>query len=75
MPEEDRDVESYYEYNWLGRAVSLGGLAARGAATLIDRGLKEAATTLKEAERAFKEELDPNIEDAKILEERDEPRE
>lgn len=53
-----------------GKMAMLGGAAVRLSAGLIDRGLSRAAATVAEAGRAFGRELDPNIEDAKILEER-----
>ncbi len=53
-----------------GRAALLGGTAIRLTARLIDEGVERAATVYVEAERAFKRELDPNMEDAKILGER-----
>jgi hypothetical protein len=59
---------------WLDRAWLLGGGAVRLTANLIDRALDRAATTVAEAERAFHREVDPNVSDAKILEEVEEPR-
>ena len=59
---------------WLDRARLLGGGAVRLTANLIDRALDRAATTAAEAERAFRREIDPNVSDAKILEEVEEPR-
>jgi hypothetical protein len=52
-----------------GRAALLGGTAVRFAANLIDKTLDRAASTVAEAEQAFKRELDPTMEDAKILDE------
>ena len=57
-----------------GKAALLGGSAVRFTAEVIDRTLDIAAETVAEAERAFKRELDPSMEDAKILEEWDEDR-
>jgi hypothetical protein len=58
----------------LGRAKLLGGGAVRLKANLIDRVLDRAATTAAETERTFRRELDPNVSDAKVLEEIEEPR-
>lgn len=58
----------------VGRAKLLGGGAVRLAANLIDRALDRAAATAADAERAFRRELDPNVSDAKVLEETEEPR-
>ena len=56
----------------VGRAALLSGTAVRFTARLIDRVLDRAASTVAEAEAAFRRELDPNVEDAKILDEWDE---
>ena len=53
----------------LARLGLIGGGAVRVAARAIDRGLERAAEIAADAEDAFKKELDPNIEDATILEE------
>ena len=52
----------------------LGGAAVRGAAKLIDAALDRAATIVAESERAYRQGRDPNIEDAKVIEEREERR-
>lgn len=54
-----------------GKAALLGGTAVRFTANLIDKTLDRAASTVAEAEQAFKRELDPTMEDAKILDEWD----
>ncbi len=71
MPDRNDRRPRFYELNWLGKTVFLGGTAVRLTANLIDHTLERAADTVVEAERAFKSELDTNIEDAKILEERE----
>jgi len=58
----------------VGRAKLIAGGAVRLTANLIDRALGQAATTVAEAERAVRRELDPNVSDAKIIEEVDERR-
>jgi hypothetical protein len=69
MPDQ-RPVRRTERLNWLGRAVVVGGGAIRLAANAIDGVIKHAADVVIDAERAFKQGLDPNIEDAKVLEER-----
>ncbi|GAB5518703.1 MAG: hypothetical protein RhofKO_09540 [Rhodothermales bacterium] len=54
---------------WLGKAAFLGGAAAYLTGRAVSAGLKRAATVLADAEDAFKRELDPNVEDAKIIDE------
>ncbi len=65
----ERWIQRFERAGVLGRAKLLGGGAVRFTANLIDRALDRAATTTAEAERAFKRELDPNMEEAKILDE------
>lgn len=69
MPDRDDRPVRFYDLNWLGKTVFLGGTAVRLTANLIDRSLERAADIVVESERAFKQGRDPNIEDAKILDE------
>ena len=69
----DNDRPRFDELNWWGRAAALGGTAVRLTADALDYGARRAATTLADAEKAFHQGRDPNVEDAKILDERDEP--
>jgi hypothetical protein len=73
MPQnkEERLVE-YERLNALGKVIFLGGGAVRLAANLIDVVLTRAADVAVDAEKAFRQGLDPNVEDAKILDEREE---
>lgn len=72
MSEPDRRIVEFERLNLLGKAFFLGGAAIRLAANAIDAVLEKTADVVADAERAFREGLDPNIEDAKILEERNE---
>ncbi len=65
---EDRLVE-YERLNLLGKAVMLGGAAVRVLGLAIDAVLDQTASIVADAERAFRQGLDPNVEDARILEE------
>ena len=71
MDPEQRIVE-FERLNLLGKAFFLGGAAVRLAASAIDVVLDRATDVVADAERAFRQGRDPNIEDAKILEERNE---
>jgi hypothetical protein len=57
--------------SWLDRAAALSGTAVRLTARALDEGVRRAANTLADAEQAFREGRDSNVEDAKVLEERD----
>lgn len=68
---KDRRLVEFERLNLLGKAAFLGGSAVRLAAGLIDSAVHHAADVYVEAERAFKQGRDPNIEDAKVLDETD----
>ena len=65
----ERWIARFEQANLPGKAALLGGTAVRFAANLIDKTLDRAATTVADAEQAFKREIDPTMEDAKILDE------
>jgi hypothetical protein len=73
MSEHERRLIQFDDLNLLGKAIFLGGVITRVAGTVIDSTVRAATDIYLEAEKAFMEELDPNIEDAKILEEKEEP--
>ncbi len=70
MDDPDRRRPHFYELNWLGKAVYLGGTALRLSANLVDRTVERASLIMEESKAAYLREVDPNIEDAKIIEER-----
>jgi hypothetical protein len=59
------------ELNWLGKAVFLAGTGVRYTAELLDSAIERIAEVVASTEKAFKQGLDPNIEEAKIVEESD----
>lgn len=68
MNESERIVE-FNRLNVFGKAVFVGGAFAKLAADRIDTVVRRAADIYVDAERAFRQGLDSEIEDAKILEE------
>ncbi|MEM1044110.1 MAG: hypothetical protein AAGI91_15985 [Bacteroidota bacterium] len=70
----ERWAARFEEAGLTGKAMLVGGTAVRLTARLIDGALDRAASTVADAEHAFKRELDPNMEDAKVLDEWDERR-
>jgi hypothetical protein len=64
------DQRKIDELNWLGKAVFLAGQGVRLTADLIDSVIDVASDAYSEAEKAFKQGLDPQIDEANILEER-----
>ena len=64
--------ESRYEFgdlNPLGKSVFIAGAAVRGASFLLDRAIEHVTDVVVETERSFREGRDPNIDDARILDE------
>ena len=68
MSRPEREIE---RLNTVGRLVWFGGAAARFTADAVERLVDRSAGVLAEADHAFKQGLDPNVEEAKILEEHD----
>ena len=71
MAGSDRDdkIVQFEKLNLLGKAVFVGGFLTRAATHVIDSAIKATADIVIEAEKAFRQGVDPNIEDAKIIEE------
>ncbi len=68
----DNRLIQFEDLNFLGKAVFVGGFLTRAATKAVDATIKATVDVVTEAEKAFKQGLDPNIEDAKILEEHEE---
>jgi hypothetical protein len=65
--------ERFERAGLLERVGLLGGGAVRLLATAIDKGLDKAASVAVDAKQAFERELDPNMSDARVLDEWEEP--
>ena len=76
MPEDGSSnwVERYERAGWLERIGLLGGGAVRVTANLIESGIDRAAKMVVDVQDAYRREIDPNMSDAKVLDEWDEPR-
>lgn len=57
------------DLNWFGKSVFVGGAVMRLTANLIDTTADRVTKIAAESKQAFERELDPNIEDARVLEE------
>lgn len=66
---QNRPLIEFERLNLLGKAAFLGGSAVRIAAGFIDSAVQQAADIYVEAERAFHQGRDPNVEDAKVINE------
>ncbi len=74
MSDSDRRIVEFDKLNLVGKALFLTGSAVKLLANGIDAALNQAADIVVDIERSFKDGLDPNIEEAKILEEKEEQR-
>lgn len=57
------------DLNWLGKTVFIGGKMLRLTANLVDAAADRVSAVAEESKVAFERELDPNIEEARVLEE------
>ena len=70
MPDKSsRRRVNLHDLNWLGKTVFVGGALVRVAANAIDATADRVTTIAAQSRQAFDRELDPNIEDARVLEE------
>ena len=67
--EDDHKIIKFDELNLLGKLVFVSGVLTRTASGIVQTAVDATAEIITEAEKAFKEGLDPNIEDAKVIEE------
>ncbi len=67
--EEPQKLVRFDDLNALGKSVFLAGSVVRMAAGLLDLALDRTARIMADTERAFRQGRDPNVEDAKILDE------
>lgn len=73
MSNSERRIVDFDKLNLVGKALFLTGSAVKALASGLDAALNQAADLVVDIERSFKDGLDPNIEEAKIIEEREEP--
>lgn len=64
----ERRVEPH-DLNWFGKTVYLGGTVLRLTANLVDATARRVSKIAAESKEAFDRELDPNIDDARVIEE------
>jgi hypothetical protein len=72
MTEPDDGERRIADLNMLGRLVYFAGQTVRVTSDLLDSVIHLAVNTYEEAERAFRQGLDPNVTDAEIIEEHSE---
>lgn len=57
------------ELNWFGKVVYAGGSVLRQTANLVEATAARVSHIADESKKAFDREIDPNIEDARVIEE------
>jgi len=57
------------DLNWLGKSVYFGGAVMRVTARALDATANRVRHVAARSKEAFERELDPNIDDARVLEE------
>ena len=67
--DEEHKIIKFEELNLLGKLVYVSGFVSRSASTLVKVAVDATSEIITETEKAFKEGLDPNIDDAKIIDE------
>ncbi len=65
----DRRVD-FEKLNLVGKTLFVGGALFRALAKGLDTAIDKTSSLVVDVERSFRDGLDDNIEDAKILEER-----
>lgn len=58
-----------HNLNWFGKTVYAGGTLLRLTANLVDATAERVSKIASESKKAFDRELDPNIEEARVIEE------
>ena len=66
---KEETIVKFNELNLLGKAVFVSGVLTRAATKMVESTINATVDIVTEAEQAFKQGLDPNIEEAKIIEE------
>lgn len=71
MPDESppRRRVNLSNLNWLGKSVFIGGAVMRLTANFLDSTAERVTKIAAESKEAFDREVDPNIEDARVIEE------
>ena len=59
----------FRDLNWLGKSVFVGGALATLTGTLVHATADRVTKIAQDSKRAFDRELDPNMEEARVLEE------
>ena len=67
--DDEHKIIKFDQLNLLGKLVYVSGVLTRTATDIVQSAVDATSEIITEAEKAFKEGLDPNIDDAKIIDE------
>ncbi|MBX2819445.1 MAG: hypothetical protein KTR29_07180 [Rhodothermaceae bacterium] len=67
--DDEHKIIKFDELNLLGKLVYVSGVLTRTATDIVQSAVDATSEIITETEKAFKEGLDPNVEDAKIIDE------
>jgi hypothetical protein len=68
-PDRPTERQEPHNLNWFGKTVYAGGTLLRVTANLVDATAERVSKIAAESKEAFDRELDPNIEEARVIEE------
>ena len=67
--EDEHKIIKFDDLNLLGKLVYVSGVLTRTASGIVQTAVDSTAEIITEAEKAFKEGMDPKVDDATIIEE------
>lgn len=67
--DDEHKIIKFDELNLLGKLVYVSGVLTRTATDIVQSAVDATSEIITETEKAFKEGLDPNVDDAKIIDE------
>ena len=71
--DDGQRIVQFENLNLLGKVVYVGGFLSRVATGVVGSAFKATSEIINETEKAFKDGMDPNIEEAKIIDETEDP--
>ena len=67
--DDEHKIIKFENLNLLGKLVFMSGVVTRSASTIVKAAVDATSEIIAETEKAFKEGLDSDVEDAKIIDE------
>ena len=67
--DDEHKIIKFDELNLLGKLVYVSGVLTRTASDIVHTAVEATAEIITETEKAFKQGLDPNVDDANVIDE------